>query len=473
MTAPARPLPGDARSVGELLRDADITARAALWDPNPDQAKARVRGWGSLLDAAWQLWDAIPDQDRDPVMDRITRPARTTGPSAAWPGAGPSDPLLQSAADSIRHAAMLVQERRLRIPPLTPEGAADAAAARTRLMHTIYAASHAVALSLGHHVRDLQRRLEAGRSIPAGESLVRARAARDRATLIERLAGGYLENRWPTAFEGEHQDRPVTSRLGVACARWDLAAHRVLAHQPSMANLATVVRGQAGIVVAAKIVDAAAARTGALDHRTHEQRIEPATTRLERTWTRLDKELHQMLGQDRRRDPQLIHAGNELHAALREITHQHNGLATPHAMAARSDLTAVTRILHHSVAASGDLAQAVRDTLQDPGLVGNARGVHSIATELLGPDPDTPWVNPADIANHREVALPQPLRAALFAHTDRVILSARVVDSATSALHEPRGTMTAGQPAITSGRQHQDRALPPTGHAAPAIGCER
>ena len=61
----------DQRSVGELLLDADLTARASLWDPNPDSARARVRAWGEVLEAAADLWSSIPDAAHDPSMRRI------------------------------------------------------------------------------------------------------------------------------------------------------------------------------------------------------------------------------------------------------------------------------------------------------------------------------------------------------------------------------------------------------------------
>lgn len=37
----------DGRSVADLLLDADLTARAALWDPDPESAKGKVRTWAS------------------------------------------------------------------------------------------------------------------------------------------------------------------------------------------------------------------------------------------------------------------------------------------------------------------------------------------------------------------------------------------------------------------------------------------
>ena len=74
MSGPEPPV--DGRSVGELLLDADLTARASLWDPRPEQAKDRARSWGELTEAAADLWASIPDPSADPSMSRIAELAR-------------------------------------------------------------------------------------------------------------------------------------------------------------------------------------------------------------------------------------------------------------------------------------------------------------------------------------------------------------------------------------------------------------
>ena len=206
----------DQRSVGELLLDADLTARASLWDPNPDSARARVRAWGEVLEAAADLWSSIPDAAHDPSMRRIEvlaqgvhrRHLRT-----GWPGAGPADPHLESVASSLSRAAELVQARRHPTAPLSREGHLDAEVARTRLMHVLYVSTHAVAVALNHHMTDLQRRINTRKTIPAGDSLQQARDTSQRISAVERLAGAYLHGRWPTTLTGEHRDHPEPGRL--------------------------------------------------------------------------------------------------------------------------------------------------------------------------------------------------------------------------------------------------------------------
>ncbi|WP_205859647.1 hypothetical protein, partial [Phycicoccus flavus] len=71
---------GDGRSVAELLLNADTRARSALWYVGPDHAQSRLRTWGEVIEAAASAWAAIPDPDRDPVMQQINARARQRNP---------------------------------------------------------------------------------------------------------------------------------------------------------------------------------------------------------------------------------------------------------------------------------------------------------------------------------------------------------------------------------------------------------
>ena len=214
MSGPEPPV--DGRSVGELLLDADLTARASLWDPSPEQAKDRARSWGEVAEAAADLWASIPDPSADPSMGRIAELARglhRTHLRAGWPGPGPGDPHLESIATSLARAAELVQARRHPTAPLSREGNLDADGARTRIMHTLYVATHGAGVALRNPLADLQRRLDARQAIPAGDSLQHARDTMRRLDSAERLAGTYLHGRWPAALAGEHRDHPEQARV--------------------------------------------------------------------------------------------------------------------------------------------------------------------------------------------------------------------------------------------------------------------
>ena len=73
----------DARSVGELLLDTDVTSRAALWNPAADLATARARTWGEVVEAAAQLWSAMPDRSRRPEHAPNPPAHRGAAPHAA------------------------------------------------------------------------------------------------------------------------------------------------------------------------------------------------------------------------------------------------------------------------------------------------------------------------------------------------------------------------------------------------------
>ena len=52
--------PRDERSVGELLLDSEFTARDILFDGPDLQAEPMLRTWGEVVQAAGELWDALP-----------------------------------------------------------------------------------------------------------------------------------------------------------------------------------------------------------------------------------------------------------------------------------------------------------------------------------------------------------------------------------------------------------------------------
>ena len=365
----------DGRSVGELLLDADLTSRAMLWNPDPDTAKAKVRTWGEVVEAAADLWAAIPARDGDPSMARIhelTTRIHRTQQRTGWPGSGPTDPHLETITNNLARAAELVTARHHPTAALSVAGHLDSEAARTRIMHILYVSSHGVSTALNGYTRALQQRLDARKVILPGDSLPYARDARERIGAVERLAGSYLHSRWPTALSGAHSDPTENHRLEQALARWDLQAHRALAAPPAAANLRAIVEVQRDLTLATGVITAGAASRGLLDPQQHTDRLRPALAGLEQAWGQLGADLGPMIGRQHRLDPELLLAGNEVRAALRDITHDHHGFATPATMADRVDLAAATTSLQRGLSAAVDLAHAVRDALDDPELTGAA-----------------------------------------------------------------------------------------------------
>ena len=465
-------LPVDGRSVGELLLDADLTARASLWDPSPERAKDRARSWGEVAEAADDLWASIPDPSADPSMSRIAELARglhRTHLRAGWPGPGSGDPHLESIASTLARAAELVQARRHPTAPLSREGNLDADGARTRIMHTLYVASHGVGVALRNHIADLQRRRDARQAIPAGDSVQHARDTMRRLDSAERLAGTYLHGRWPSALAGEHWDQPEQARVAAALARWDLQAHRTLAGPPTTPNLEWIARIQQGLVITTAIVCAAAAHQGQLDPG-DVARTRPALGDLEHAWGALAGDLARLHGRHRVIDPALLLAGREVQAALREITHQHAGYATPVAMATRADLTRTLGSLRASLTAAVDLAHVTRDALADPDLTVSARAANAMAAHASAPATNAAWVEAGRLHHNRDIPLPDPVRSTLVEHAERLITSGIAAGSAAPGLQRHPTLDQHGAP--SRGRALEDRT-PPRGTPALGWGCER
>ncbi len=471
----------DQRSVGELILDADITSRDALWDSGKDLAKARVRSWGEVVEAAADLWSAMPDRLGDPTMSRIRTLSdglQRTQRRTQWPGAGDGDPHLESVATSLGRAAELVSAvdrggaSRNLSAPMPIDVLHDAEAARTRLMHVVYVCAHSVGTSLDRHVEELRGTLDQRKSLDRGDSFTRAQAARQRIGAAERIAGAYVGSRWPQALTGEHRGPVEAARLERALARWDVQAHRTLAGPPTAANVLRIVQVQREITSAADVVGSVAARRGLTDLEQHHFRTRPALASLQQVWGRVAADLQPMLVRQRRVDPALLGAANEVHAALREITHEGAGYATPDDVIARVDVLGATASLHRALASTVDLAHVVGDVVADPAFTVSARGAQALVTAGGVPVGNHHGMSLADVHHNRDIPIPQPARVVLAADLDQVIRVAVAADSAGATRPEIRAQLD--PPTAPSGRLHQDRALASTRPAAaPGFGCER
>ena len=67
----------DGRSVGELLLDADHTARDLLIDAPDLDAAVVLRTWGEVVETAAEAWAALPDPPAVPVPGEATARAGT------------------------------------------------------------------------------------------------------------------------------------------------------------------------------------------------------------------------------------------------------------------------------------------------------------------------------------------------------------------------------------------------------------
>jgi hypothetical protein len=161
------PVPArDQRAVGELLADSDALSRDTLLDVTPSQGPAMVRAWGPVVQSAAQLWAVIPPvslaaPSRPDLMMRLHGLEEGIARSMAghWPGPGPQDQRLLEIARNLSRARDLVERYGRDVQPTGDEARADIAAARARVMHTLYVGAHGTAVALRDYANDLGDRL--------------------------------------------------------------------------------------------------------------------------------------------------------------------------------------------------------------------------------------------------------------------------------------------------------------------------
>lgn len=398
--APA-PTVGDPRSVGELLVDADYQARTLLLDAEAAAAPGLLRGWAETVTAAAELWSAFPGREYAGVagrrtIERVTELATSLQAdlaTARWPGAGAGDHRMQAITDNFTRARHLVEKYGSDIAPHQPRVQKDLEAARTRVVHTLYIATHGVVVALNEDGR--QRA-----SDPTRTEAIRAAAASyrgryevgpgvrwaDRLGVAERVLGNYLQpGHYAEALEHE-QTAPVVGlpRLREALARFDIQAHRTLVEAPSAGNLVLATRTEGMFFGAALVLARAAAETGHLTSPGGDStRVEQGLTTAGEAWMGLARRWRDLMPQGARLDPALGAAAAELRAACRELTHNGDQLAPAAAIAQRVDLAAALSVFAHYVDAAAELAEATRPALRDPDLVAPSRAVvRRLATDI-------------------------------------------------------------------------------------------
>lgn len=118
-------------------------------------------------------------RDGLPVGERFEHDAPPSAPcTGAKPtAAGPAEEHLAAVVESVNRATDLVTARTQLQAPLSPAGVADAAAAQTRLMHTLYFGAHGVSLAVRGYLTQMESRLADRERVPVGDSLIHARHA--------------------------------------------------------------------------------------------------------------------------------------------------------------------------------------------------------------------------------------------------------------------------------------------------------
>ncbi len=453
----------DQRSIGELLFDVDRHARLLLMDVCEYDAAPLLHAWPRLISAAGSMWQAMPEVLPEPVptpaagLNNAVRPAScmdrldviSVGVSRRlstkrWPGPTPPDRRLTEMANTLSRAAHLTQRFAHHGPP-TPAARDDLEAARARLLHAVYVATHAVSVALlafgrtRHDMADATPRpLRAPNEripyavAPTTEWVRRIGAA-------ESAAASYVNRRQFTPLINmEHRDDPTSaSRLDLALARWDIEAHRGLARGDWPENIVLVIRTQAFIAGSAlTLLDAATAQPQGYVP----GRLVEAIGRSGAAWSDLGGRWDDLTPTHAHPDDTLLLAAGELRAAVRELTQDGSTRATSNTICTRPGAAEGLHALLAAMRHCDELAHVVDEKSATPGLSGHARVMsHRAQNDIeagrvpIAVDGDTAWVSPLDIHAGRTVPAPVPVIAALRASSHTAVQAATAAGAITTA----------------------------------------
>ncbi|UJH71722.1 hypothetical protein [Ornithinimicrobium sp. INDO-MA30-4] len=205
--------PRDERSVGEVLLEAEQLARRLLEDAPDRDGRAMARTWGESVETAADFWSAIAPQrqeagggivkEQDGLLGQLAQSARglqTAG--RVSPGEGIRfDDEMTSIAENLARATELVSKYP---QPLRPSRAqqADAQAARTQIVHTLYVSAHATTVALASNMRDHQEAHSGREYTDSGYGVAHLVDVQQRVAAAETMAGTWLQGRWPRDLPG-------------------------------------------------------------------------------------------------------------------------------------------------------------------------------------------------------------------------------------------------------------------------------
>lgn len=481
----------ESRSVGDLLFESDLTARRLLLDPDALDAGALLRVWPELVQAGHELLNALPVREPQPIPGVSVRPVHVdpmgerlhlmatalndTLRRRRWPGDGPVDDRLLTIAGHLVRAHDLIERRLRATGPLSSSAIQDAAAARTRVLHTLYVTSHAVSLALRAETRELLAGNRAARGRWAATKLASLRLAGTRIDRFEELTGAEVYRSFPSALESQQRASTTPDRLRDAVAMWEVETHRALVAAPTLGNIVELARVQSGTIALSHLLLQGAADAGVIDASTYRTRLAPRLTEAASAWSSLHATVRDLTCSGNRqvaRDMRV--AGSELIDALSELALDGTSIADRAALGERARSSDVPRTLVRALATHQDASQILLDAALDPRTRVDARAAQRVITGLANSpqtsSPHEPWVSPRDIAIGRDVALPGPIRGALLREIGVVEKASAVMATAATRLDSTALVAGSGE------RPAQDRdggRVAPRAVAGPATSPPR
>ncbi|MDR7254154.1 hypothetical protein J2X46_003147 [Nocardioides sp. BE266] len=486
----------DQRSVGELLFDVDRQARLLLMDVSEHDAGPLLHAWPTLISSASSMWHAIPAPLPTPLLEWVPAPSPAPSPTPSraaargaqpatcmdrlevisvgvshrlstkrWPGPDVPDQRIMEMADTLSRAADLTR-RFAHVGPLSAAGRDDLEAARARLLHSIYLATHAVSVALLQHGRNQHAAAAAtprplaapGERIPYAVAPVTEWVRRIGAA--EAAAASFVSRRQFThLLIGEHHPAPTSvGRLNLALARWDVEAHRALAGPDWHDNVVLVTRTQAFIAGSAMtLMETAREQVG------FPGRLVEAIGRSGAAWSDLGCRWDELTPAHARPAEVLVLAAAELRGAARELTHDGATRASSPEILARPGASEGLRALLVSLRHCDELAHVVDEKSTAAGLTGPARVMSRRAHNDIDAgrvpialDENAIWVSPADILAKRIVPAPVAVILALQASSHTVVQAA----TAAGAIATATGDLLSSS--VTCTRGDEDSATRPT-----------
>lgn len=433
----------ESRSVGELLTACDRDVRELLTEPERLSADELVRAWPEMVQAGQELMAATRTPTglgwTDPVrVDEVAERLRLMSDGLhaqllqrGWPGAGVGDPRLVAVSDVFVAVHDRVQ-RRWRQPVLErSDVAADAAAVRARVLHTLYVGTHAVLLAVRQEAANVRARPGAATRVRS-RRLAALRYADGRLESAERMLAGPVYRVYPAALAGQHVEEPRPGRIDAALGRWDLAAHHALARSPHLGTLLEISRVQAAATTMTRTVLAAVDDASLHGTTSMTSEIDAGLASAAAAWQTLHADVRTATDvADRAIAPELAAAGAELIAAFSALLM----IGTENASATairQATSTNVVVALTEAVATQVDLATAVVDTVMSEPLELSARAARDLARRVDMTAPNGSLravVTPAAAVPDRRSALPPELRDVLLHRATHV---RRLVDSLSS-----------------------------------------
>lgn len=390
---------------------------------------------------------------------------------------GPVDRHFLAIAGDLTRAHDLIDQHLRRDRAPTPDVLADAAAARTRVLHALYVGSHAIQVAARAQTRDLQIRKGPHSARGRASQLSALQLVQDRTAAFEKLAGAEVYRLFPDAMSGERREPPTTDRLSAALAAWDVEIHRALAREPSMANLCELTHVQSTTLALTRVLLGAAVARDVVDQAPVRAHVEPRLAAAQCAWgelhgtlRQLTKNAHHSVNRD------LRVAGSELVLAFSDLVLDGTTVADPATIAGRVDLARTVSTLAGVMDAPHHASLLLFDAALDPRSRVDANAAQHLISQLSDPtgevtSPDDCWIDPRDLAARRDITPPAPVRGLICAQMETVRATSRTLAAGASAL--VAAVMPAATHSDEPARRHSDRERSSFGRQQPVPRISR